>query len=195
MASNAIGLLHQEIRACTTCAHHLPFPPRPIFQFSAKSRILICGQAPGRVVHEGGVPFDDKSGERLREWLGVDRVQFYNDELFAIVPMGFCFPGKEGSADAPPRAECAPQWHARVFAAMPEVRLTVLIGQYAIGHYLHRTEARNLTETVRHFAEYLPDHFPVVHPSPLNFRWQSRNPWFEAEVVPALKQHVERAMR
>lgn len=192
MKTNKTYLLYQEIKKCLTCEGFLPYAPKPIFQFSEKSKIVIIGQAPGQKVHDKGIPFDDKSGETLRDWLGVTREQFYNPDKFAIVPMGFCFPGKgKTGGDAPPRPECAPQWHGKVLSQFKDLQLIILIGTYAIDYYLKETKGRNLTETVSNFEKYYDTHFPIVHPSPLNFRWQAKNPWFKENVVPELQLKVK----
>lgn len=183
-----------SIRACTVCAKHLPLGPRPILQASAKSRIVIIGQAPGRIVHGTGIPWDDKSGDNLRAWLGVSKEQFYDPDLFALVPMGFCYPGKGTSGDLPPRPECAPLWHVQVMKAMKHVRLTILIGQYAHAHYLGDRACPSLTETVKAFKDHLPEFFPLVHPSPRNNIWQAKNTWFGKAVLPALRKSVEVAL-
>lgn len=182
-----------SIRACTVCAKHLPLGPRPVLQASPKSRIVIIGQAPGRIVHGTGVPWDDKSGDNLRIWLGVSKEQFYDPDLFALVPMGFCYPGKGTSGDLPPRPECAPLWHAQVMKAMKHVWLTVLIGQYAHAYYLGDRARPSLTQTVEGFKDYLPEFFPLVHPSPRNNIWQAKNPWFGKEVLPELRSAVRNA--
>lgn len=182
--------LIKEIQACSICEAHLPLGPRPVVDFSPKNKIAIIGQAPGTKVHASGVPWDDQSGKRLREWLGVDSETFYESELFAIVPMGFCFPGSGKSGDLPPRKECAPQWHKEVWNQLPNLSLILLVGAYAQSYYLGKTKERNLTETVRNFENYLPKYFPLVHPSPRNKIWQKKNPWFETEVLPVLKERV-----
>ena len=183
--------LQKEIKACRICQDFLPNDPKPIFTFSERSKILIIGQAPGRVVHEREVSFDDKSGDTLREWLGVTREQFYNTDLFGIVPMGFCYPGKgKTGGDAPPRKECAPLWHTSILSTLKKVELILLIGTYAQNYYLKETKKKNLTETVGAFEEYLPLYFPIVHPSGLNYRWQAQNPWFKEHIVPILKMKV-----
>ncbi len=182
------GLLG-EIRACTLCAASLPEGPRPVVQAHADARVLIAGQAPGRRVHASGVPFDDPSGERLREWLGVDRETFYDPARFAIAPMGFCYPGTGRSGDLPPRPECAPAWRERLLAALPSVQLTLVLGQYAQAYHLSASRA-SLTDTVRGWREHWPDAIPLPHPSPRNNAWLGRNPWFEAELLPALRERV-----
>ena len=156
------------------------------------SKILIIGQAPGRKVHESGVPWDDPSGDLLRKWLGIDKAAFYDPHKIGIVPMGFCYPGKGKSGDLPPRPECAPLWHPQLFAHFNNVQLTLLIGQYAQRYYLQDKAKKNLTETVRHFEQYLPRYLPLPHPSPRNTLWLKRHPWFEEEVVPALRSRVSR---
>ncbi|MDA8017762.1 MAG: uracil-DNA glycosylase family protein [Thermoanaerobaculia bacterium] len=184
-----------RIRACTECATDLPHGPRPIVAASPECRIVIIGQAPGRKVHETGVPWNDPSGDRLRDWMDVDQETFYDDRLVAIVPMGFCYPGKGRSGDLPPRPECAPLWHAPVLRAMPKIRLTLLIGRFAQGHYLEGRQRASLTETVRSFDEYVGDGLlPLPHPSPRNNLWIRRNPWFRRLVVPALRRNVAVAL-
>ena len=160
-----------EIRKCEICMQHLPHEVNPVLSASASSKIVIVGQAPGRAVHETGIPWNDKSGQRLREWLGVDDHEFYNDEKFALVPIGFCYPGKGKSGDLPPRKECAPEWQDKLFQKMPDVKLTLLIGNYAQNHYLNTKRKKTLTETVQNFEEYLPKYFVLPHPSPRNNIW------------------------
>lgn len=183
--------LEQEIRQCTICAEHLPLGPKPILSLHPHSRIAIISQAPGRLAHESGIPWDDPSGERLREWLGVDKTTFYQAEHFAIIPMGFCYPGKGKSGDLPPRKECAPQWHSTILSMLPQIQLTLAIGQYAQKTYLGKSRNKNLTETVRHFETYLPEYLPLPHPSPLNARWRKKNPWFREAVLPVLRKRVK----
>lgn len=186
--------LETEIRACTICKDHLPHKPNPVFQFGKDARIVIIGQAPGRKVHESGVPWDDASGDRLRDWLGVDKRIFYNPKQIALVPMGFCYPGRGSSGDLPPREECAPAWHNKLLIGMRKVRLTLLIGQYAQAYYLKDASATALTETVRSFTDYLPDHIPLPHPSPRNNIWLKKNPWFELKLLPVLRKAVLEAL-
>lgn len=178
------------VRQCRICEPFLPVPPRPIFTVHPDARIALVSQAPGRLAYEKGVPYYDPSGVRLRQWLNVDEATFYDPALFSILPMGFCYPGKASTGDLPPRPECAPQWHAALLRMMPNIKLTLYIGQYAQRYYLNQSRKRNLTETVRAFREYGPQVLPLPHPSPLNNRWLSRNPWFEAEVVPHLQEKV-----
>lgn len=161
----------------------------PIFQLNAGAKILIIGQAPGRKVEESRIPFDDKSGEKLITWMGIDRETFYSDKI-AILPMDFYYPGKGKTGDLPPRKFIAEEYHRDLLAELGNVQMTILIGKYAMDYYLKGDMKRNLTETVRCFAEYLPNYFPIVHPSPLNFRWQAKNPWFMEEVVPVLERRV-----
>lgn len=194
MSSAPIESLLHDIFACRACAASLPHEPRPVLTASRSARLLIVGQAPGRRVHETGIPWNDKSGEELRAWLGISGEQFYDASRVAIVPMGFCYPGKGASGDLPPRRECAPLWHARLLAAMPEVRLTLLIGRYAQAWYLKKSCKPTLTETVAAYAEYLPRYLPLPHPSPRNRHWLTIHPWFAAEVLPTLKQRVAAAL-
>ncbi len=179
-----------EIRACQICAEHLPHGTRPVLSAGKAARLLIIGQAPGRRVHESGVPWQDQSGDTLREWLQLTPEQFYNEKLVAIVPSGFCYPGKGASGDLPPRPECAPLWHPRLLAALPQVRLTLLIGSYAQAYYLQDRMKPTLTETVANYAEYLPLHFPLPHPSPRNRFWLHHNPWFASDLLPVLRTRV-----
>lgn len=183
--------LIEEIKNCRICEQHLPLGPRPVFSIHPKARVIIIGQAPGTKVHASGIPWDDQSGKRLRQWMGVSDDDFYNPEKFAIVPMGFCYPGKGKSGDLPPRKECAPQWHAPLLKMMPNMDLYLLIGQYAQKYYLGNDMKKNLTETVSHFEEYLPKCLPLPHPSPRNLFWFRRNPWFEESVLPVLKERIK----
>ncbi len=185
--SAALEKLLHEVRACRTCEKHLPLGPNPVLRADPRSKILIISQAPGTRVHETSIPFNDPSGDRLRAWMGVDRDTFYDTRIFSIMPMGFCYPGKGSSGDLPPRKECAPQWHARVREHMPNIKLTLLVGSYAQKYYLGKRMKENMTETVRAWKEYLPDFFPLVHPSPRNQIWLKKNPWFERAVVHQLR--------
>ena len=186
-------LLH-EIRSCTVCAASLPHAPLPVLQAAPQSRILIIGQAPGQKVHDSGIPWQDQSGNELRRWLGVTTQQFYDPLLFALVPMGFCYPGKGSSGDLPPRPECAPLWHDKLLKMMPDIQLTILIGQYAQKRYLGSAFLPTLTDNVKNYATFLPRFLPLVHPSPRNKIWQKKNPWFEAEVVPRLAHIVHKTI-
>jgi uracil-DNA glycosylase len=186
-------LLHQ-IRHCTHCRDHLPFAPRPIVQAGSTARLLIIGQAPGLKVQQSGIPWNDQSGKTLRRWLGLTEAQFYNPELVGLMPMGFCFPGTGSSGDLPPRPECATLWHKALLAQMPALTLTLLIGQYAQAYYLPSNSFKSLTETVQHVEHFLPDYFPLVHPSPRNRNWHLKNPWFETDVVPKLQAMVQGAL-
>lgn len=185
--------LIQEIRKCTVCEAHLPCEPKPIISVHSKSKILLIGQAPGTKVQNSGVPWTDASGKELRRWLGVTDEQFYNTNLFGIMPMGFCFPGVGKSGDLPPRLECAPLWHEQVLKELTEVKLIILIGSYAQKYYL-QDSFPTLTENVQHFEKFLPDYFPLVHPSPRNKMWQKRNPWFEKNVIPILRDKVNEVL-
>lgn len=185
----SLDSLLADVRACQICAVHLPLGPRPVLQVDARARILIVGQAPGRRVHESGVPFDDPSGDRLRDWVGVDRSQFYDPHQFAIVPMGFCFPGTGKSGDLPPRPECAPAWRAEILGHLPAVELTLVIGQYAQNYHLP-TAGGSVTEVVASWRDRWPTIVPLPHPSPRNNMWLKRNPWFEADVIPPLRARV-----
>ncbi len=184
-----------KARACTHCAGHLPFKPRPVLRASATARLLIVGQAPGTRVHETGIPWNDASGDRLRQWLDLDRQAFYDDRRIAIVPMGFCYPGRDGrGGDRPPRPECAPLWHPRLMALMPAIRLTLLIGAYAQAYYLGPERRASLTETVAAWRDYGPARVPLPHPSWRNTAWLKRNPWFETELLAELRPAVRRAL-
>ncbi|MGB7371832.1 uracil-DNA glycosylase family protein [Erythrobacter sp.] len=190
MPENAAAQLHREIAACTLCAEHLPLGPRPVVQFSPRSRILIIGQAPGTKVHESGIPWDDDSGDRLRGWLGMDKPSFYDPDLVALMPMGFCYPGKASGGDAPPRRECAPAWHDRLLAMLPKDRLTLLVGAYAQRHYLPGTRKLSMTERVRRASDFAPS-FPLPHPAWRSRIWMGKHPWFEDEIVPMLRRTIE----
>ncbi|MDN5203327.1 uracil-DNA glycosylase family protein [Fulvivirgaceae bacterium BMA10] len=189
--NNELERLSKEIRACEVCKKDLPLGPNPVFRIKETARINIIGQAPGTKVHASGVPWDDASGRRLREWMGVDPEIFYDATKIAIVPMGFCYPGKGKSGDLPPRPECAPLWHKPLLNKAPEIQLTLLIGAYAQAYYLGDRRKETLTETVKAFEEYLPEYLPLVHPSPRNQIWLKKNGWFEEEVVPFLQQRIK----
>ena len=179
-----------EIRACTLCVKQLALGPRPIVQAHHNAEILIVGQAPGLKVHQSGVPWDDASGNRLRDWLNMDKEEFYGDRV-ALVPMGFCYPGRGKSGDLPPRKECADAWHGPLLAKLPKVKLTVLIGGYAQARYLSEPKL-TLTDTVKNFRFYLPNFLPLPHPSPRNNIWLKKNQWFEVEVLPTLRELIAR---
>ncbi len=197
MAARSLNGVLKEARACTVCAEHLPLGPRPIVRAHKESRVLIVGQAPGTRVHETGIPWNDPSGKRLREWLNVDRELFYNESVFAIVPMGFCYPGRmpNGGGDAPPRPECAPLYHERLRKYMPRIELTLLIGKYAQDHYLDGQVKKTLGATVQAYREYGDGVFPLPHPSPRNTLWLKKNAWFDAEIVPELRKRVGRLLQ
>ncbi|WP_111683379.1 uracil-DNA glycosylase family protein [Winogradskyella tangerina] len=178
--------LLDEISQCAICKAHLPLGPRPVVTAHPNSKVVIIGQAPGTKVHESGIPWDDQSGKKLRQWLNVTDEQFYNTENFAIIPMGFCYPGKGKTGDLPPRPECAPQWHLQLLENMPNVQLIILIGSYAQHYYLN--DKKTLTERVGDYISYLPKYFPIPHPSPTNRFWRAKNPWFEESIVPELQK-------
>lgn len=186
--------LLSEIRNCEVCKAHLPLGPRPIVAAHANAKIIIIGQAPGTKVHETGLPWDDPSGRQLRKWLGVSDEVFYDETQIALVPMGFCYPGKGKGGDLPPRLECAPLWHQKLWDAMPRLELIILIGTYALNYYLKDGMERNLTETVKAYRQYLPKYFPLPHPSPRNRFWLTKNPWFEEEVVGQLQKLVKKVI-
>lgn len=189
-AARTLPDLLGAIRACRQCEAVLPFEPRPLLRAQASARLLVAGQAPGARAHEAGVPWNDASGIRLRQWLGLDREAFYDERRIAIVPMGFCFPGKGDAGDLPPRPECAQTWHPRLLPLLPAVGLTLLIGHYAQVHFLGKRRRTTLTDTVRAWRDYAPDMLPLPHPSPRNQLWFKMNPWFEAELVPMLRERV-----
>ena len=183
--------LLDRIRGCRLCAESLPLGPRPVLRASATARLLIVGQAPGTKVHESGIPWNDASGERLREWMGVGPELFYDASRIAIVPMGFCYPGRHArGGDLPPRPECAPAWHDELHPHLAGIELTLLVGQYAQARYLGPRRKANLTETVRAWAEYGPELLPLPHPSWRTVGWARRNDWFAAEVLPELRRRV-----
>lgn len=181
--------LVRQVRACTICADALPLGPRPVVQLSPESRILVVGQAPGRRVHETGLPFNDPSGDRLRQWMGITRKVFYDDRKLAILPMGFCYPGTGKSGDLPPRPECAPAWRNALLERLPDIGLTLVIGQYAHAWHLKDRE-KSVTENVRNWQRYWPEVLPMPHPSPRNNLWLRRNPWFEEQVIPELQKRI-----
>jgi uracil-DNA glycosylase len=189
--SAALDELLAEIRACRHCAAHLPFEPRPVVRAASSARLLIISQAPGTRVHETGLSFNDRSGDRLRDWLGLDRESFYDTSRVAIMGMGFCYPGVDAKGgDLPPRPECAPLWHHRLLPHLPVIGLTLLVGSYALTRYLGR--GAGMTATVADWERYLPRYFPLPHPSWRNTGWLKRNPWFETEALPALRSRVSR---
>ncbi|TNJ47152.1 uracil-DNA glycosylase family protein [Tamlana fucoidanivorans] len=183
--------LLKNIKECTICQEHLPFGPRPVVSAHQDSKIVIIGQAPGTKVHASGIPWNDVSGKQLRKWLGVSGETFYNTSHFAIVPMGFCYPGKGKSGDLPPRPECAPQWHEPLFSVLKQVELVILVGMYVQQYYLGKAAKNTLTETVENYNAYLPKYFPLPHPSPRNRFWLTKNPWFELDVLPELRSRVK----
>lgn len=183
-----------EVRACRLCEANLPLEPRPVLRASETARLLVVGQAPGTLVHGSGIPWNDASGMRLRDWLRIDRDAFYDESRVAIVPMGFCYPGRGASGDLPPRPECSQTWHPRLLPMLGEVRLVLAIGQYAQQYFLGAQRKKTLTDTVRAWEDYAPRYFPLPHPSPRNIAWFQHNPWFEREVLPALRERVAIAL-
>jgi len=183
--------LLKEIRQCQICADALNHEPRPVLSAHKDSKILIIGQAPGSVVHRTGIPWDDKSGDNLRRWMGVDKFQFYDERLMAIIPMGFCYPGKAKTGDLPPRKECALAWHSKLFDHLQKVELTLLIGKYAQDYYLDKNKL-NLTTRVMQYTDYLPKFFVLPHPSPRNNIWMKKNEWFKEDVLPHLQEIIQK---
>jgi uracil-DNA glycosylase len=193
MSDLAAGM--KAARACRLCADELPLGPRPVFHLDAEVRLLLISQAPGTKVHETGLPFNDRSGDRLRDWLGIDRETFYGNRRFGIIAMGFCYPGVDArGGDRPPMKICAPTWHPRLLPLLPRVELKLLVGQYALQRYLGERRRDTLTATVRAWREYLPEFLPLPHPSWRNTHWLKLNPWFEREVLPVLQRHVRRLL-
>lgn len=194
MTEDFSGLL-AEVRACRICEGVLPLGPRPVVRMAEGARLLIIGQAPGTKVHETGLPWNDRSGDRLRDWLRMDRDTFYDPGRIAIMPMGFCYPGRLAQGgDAPPRPECAPRWHDRLRAALGSIGLTLLVGSYAQAWYLGCRRKATMTDTVATWREYAPDFIPLPHPSWRNTAWLRRHPWFEAELVPDLRERIEKVL-
>ncbi len=195
IASTKLDHLLTEVKACAVCEAHLPHGPRPVVHMATTARLLIIGQAPGRRVHESGIPWNDPSGDRLRQWLNISREQFYDQSKIAIMPMGFCYPGTGKSGDLPPRKECAELWHQPLLEYLPNVELTLLIGQYAQKYYLKAQEkgskSLSLTQRVKQWQHYMPDYLPLPHPSPRNQLWMKKNEWFADEVVPALQERTQ----
>jgi uracil-DNA glycosylase len=189
-----LDALLKKIRACTVCESQLPLGARPILRAGAGAKLLIVGQAPGTKVHASGIPWNDASGDRLREWLRMDRETFYDENVVAIVPMGFCYPGKGKGGDLPPRPECAPLWHPKILPLLPGIRLVLLIGNYAQTAYLGEARGETLTDTVRAAKDYLPRYLPLPHPSPRNQLWLRRNPWFDKKILPLLRERVTAAL-
>ncbi len=190
----SVQALSREISSCSFCAEHLPLGPRPITQFSASATILVIGQAPGTKVHASGIPWQDDSGHRLRRWMGIDERDFYDPARVALMPMGFCYPGKKRGGDAPPRPECAPRWHDRILGVLPEGPLTLLVGTFAQEHYSPKEEGKTLLERVRGFDRVAPALLALPHPSWRSVGWQRRNPWFEMDLLPVLRSAVRQRL-
>ncbi len=189
--SRELEQLLAKIRQCRICEAHLPLGPRPVLSASIKSKIAIIGQAPGTKVHNTGIPWNDPSGDKLREWFNMDKSIFYNEDQIAIIPMGFCYPGKGKSGDLPPRPECAPEWHKSLFDNLPSVQLFVLAGSYAIKYYLPKFQKQTLVETIKSFMDNADSKFiPLVHPSPRNRIWLRKNPWFEKSYIPLVRERL-----
>lgn len=193
-APSELDKLLVQIRACRLCEAQLPLEPKPVLRASETASLLVVGQAPGTLVHGSGIPWNDASGMRLRDWLRIDRDAFYDEGRVAIVPMGFCYPGRGASGDLPPRPECSQTWHPQLLPLLGNVRLVLAIGQYAQQYFLGAQRKKTLTDTVRAWEEYAPRYFPLPHPSPRNIAWFQHNPWFEIEVLPALRERVARAL-
>ncbi|KPF65389.1 IclR family transcriptional regulator [Porphyrobacter sp. AAP60] len=189
-----VKALRAQIAACTLCAEYLPLGARPVVQFSASSRLLIISQAPGTKVHASGIPFDDNSGDRLRGWLALHKAQFYDPQFVALMPMGFCYPGKASGGDAPPRNECAPQWHEAVLAEIPEERLTLLVGSHAQARYLPEAKGWSMTERVRAFGQF-GNRIALPHPAWRSRIWMGKHPWFERDIIPQLRLRVAAALQ
>lgn len=184
-----------EISKCRMCEPFLPFDARPVIAAHKKSKIVVIGQAPGLAVHQSRIPWDDKSGDNLRKWMNMDKETFYNPEKTALIPMGFCYPGKGKSGDLPPRKECAPLWHKKLFDKMHETKLVLLVGKYAQAFYLGKKQKKTLTETVKNFVEYLPEYFVLPHPSPRNNIWLAKNEWFSQKVIPELQLKIKEILK
>ncbi len=189
-----MAALLQQVRACTACADELPLGPKPIVRAAETAHIMIVGQAPGRRVHETGIPWNDPSGDRLRSWLELDRTAFYDESRIAIIPTAFCYPGTGKNGDLPPPPRCAPLWHPRLREALPELKLTLLIGGYAQAYYLAEKRKATLSQTVQSWQEYLPQFIPLPHPSPRNLAWFKKNGWYESEVLPQVRRMVHKAL-
>ncbi len=186
--------LLQQIKTCEICIRQLPHGCRPVLQAHATSRIVVIGQAPGRIVHESGIAWDDKSGDRLREWMQVDEATFYDSTKVALIPMGFCYPGTGKTGDLPPRPECALTWHEQLLSNMKAVQLILLVGSYAQAYYLGKDVKKTLTSTVQNYTQYLPRFLPLPHPSPRNNIWLSKNRWFESDLLPEMQKHIQQAL-
>ena len=187
---SSLDTLLAAVRGCRVCERHLPLGSRPVLRAGSTARILIVGQAPGARVHASGIPWDDPSGERLRSWMGIAKGTFYDESLIAIIPMGYCYPGRGKGGDLPPRSECAQLWLNLLLAKLPRIELTLLVGLHAQRHFLGSRRKPTLSETTRQWRQYVPQYLPLPHPSPRNTPWFKRNSWFERDLLPALRARV-----
>lgn len=187
--------LLSKISQCTACVPHLELGPRPVLSADLESKIIIIGQAPGVIVHKSGIPWDDKSGENLRNWMGITKEIFYDSQKIALIPMGFCYPGKGKTGDLAPRKECAPLWHNELLSKMKNVKLIILVGKYAQDYYLKQIPKKSLTETVKNYKRHFPKYFVLPHPSPRNNIWMAKNPWFKLNVIPELQLKVHEILQ
>ena len=188
---STLATLLTAVRHCRACAPQLPLGPRPVLQAGGEARILLVGQAPGARVHASGIPWDDPSGERLRTWMGIDAARFYDASQIAIIPMGYCYPGRGNGGDLPPRRECASLWLDHLLTKLPQIEMTLLVGLHAQRHFLGNRRKQSLTETVKAWREFAPEYLPLPHPSARNTPWFQRNPWFEHELLPVLRERIE----
>jgi len=193
--NSALQSIANDVSQCTLCEAHLPLGPRPVIQVGASSKILIAGQAPGIRVHQSGIPFNDPSGDRLRQWMGINKDVFYDSENVSILPMGFCYPGSGKSGDLPPRVECADKWRKQLIDSLPNIELVLVIGAYAQKWHMPELKKQSLTKTVMQWDEYWPSILPMPHPSPRNNIWLKKNPWFENNVVPTLQERIKNLVR
>ena len=194
ITNESLSQLLVSVRNCQHCKESLPLAPKPVLRVNASARLLIIGQAPGIRVHNSGIPWNDPSGDRLRRWLGLSSAQFYDESMIAIMPMGFCYPGTGKRGDLPPRRECAELWHQQLLDRLPNIQLTLLVGQYAQRYYL-ADNYRSLAERVKHWRDFLPEFMPLVHPSPRNQLWLKKNPWFEKDVIPNLQSAISKLLQ
>ena len=192
---STLQTLVNEISACQICSGELPLKPRPVLQVDQRARILVAAQAPGRKVHETGIPFNNPSGDRLRDWMGIPPATFYDPSKIAIVPMGFCYPGSGKTGDRPPRPECAAAWRVELLGKLPDLQFTLVIGQYVAAYHLRSSHMSTLTETIKAWRNYWPTIVPLPHPSPRNQIWLRKNPWFSRDILPALRKRIQEVLR